>query len=101
MLRVKINIYQGDFNMFIGEEYSDNEQAVIKEVSGLLLTASREQLIESLFGVAYAFIDAAEPHLSDKDKWYKSLIMMRYSLEAVLGSLSHIPIIYPDWLTDN
>lgn len=87
--------------MFIAEEYSDNEQAVIKEVSGLLLTANHEQLIESLFGLAYAFIDAAEPKLSDKDKLFKSFAMMRYCIETTPGTIDHLQIINPEWLEAN
>ena len=88
-------------NMFSIDAFSETEQEIIREVSGVILSADKQQLIESLCGVVYAFIDAAEPSLSEKDKWCKSLIMMRYSIENVSGSLSHIPIIYPDWLIYN
>lgn len=70
-------------------EITVDQQNELKDVINLLQSSNQDQLLHAMYPLAYSFVDAAEPELSEQDKWYKSILMIRYSVENSGDSALH------------
>ncbi|MCP3889312.1 MAG: hypothetical protein GY702_10630 [Desulfobulbaceae bacterium] len=68
------------------EDYTIEEQNIIKATWSLQNDAEAYQLINALYGLAFAFVERMAPEAPEKEKWFNTVNLVKDSIISTMDA---------------